>query len=111
MFKTMPRSDLVGMISPCPADWIGRHRPASLVTSRDRKERTMNGDFGAFVAILDAQRLVRAQVEFSDPRDEQPSRIRRAVVALGQRFASILTKERDLLKRRDSARHVVASGD
>jgi hypothetical protein len=71
----------------------------------------MNGDFGAFVAILDAQRIIRAQIEFSDPRDEQPSRISRAVAALGQRFSSILTKERDTLKRRNSALHAAASGD
>jgi hypothetical protein len=70
----------------------------------------MNGNYSGFVAILDAQRLIRAQFEYEDPGEEGPSRIRRAVAAIGQRFASIVAKEPEASERRDLT-HPVPSGD
>jgi hypothetical protein len=63
----------------------------------------MNGNYSGFVAILDAQRLVRAQLEYGDPGEEEPSRIRRAAAALRQQFASIVKYARQKSERPDVA--------
>jgi hypothetical protein len=71
----------------------------------------MSGELSGLVAILDAQRIIRAQLEYEDPGEERASRIRRAVAAIGQRFASIVAKEREASERRDVARDPVSIGD
>jgi hypothetical protein len=63
----------------------------------------MSGDYSGFVAILDAQRRIRAQIEYGDPREDGPSRIRQAAAALGQRFTSIVKYARQKPERFDAA--------
>ena len=71
----------------------------------------MNGNYSGFVAILDAQRAIRAQLEYDDPGEEGPSRIRRAAAALRQRFAPIATKVSQNSERHDVAQDPVSVGD
>jgi hypothetical protein len=71
----------------------------------------MYGDLGGFVAILDAQRRIRAQLEYDVPGEERPSRVRRAVAALGQQIASIVVKARETSERRDVAQDPSSIGD
>jgi hypothetical protein len=71
----------------------------------------MNGSISGLVAILEAQRLFRAQFEYEDPGEEEPSRVRRAAAALRERFAPIATKVSQNSERHDVARDPVSVGD
>lgn len=71
----------------------------------------MNEYSGGVIAMLDAQRRVRALVDYDNPAEERPSRIRRAGAAFGQRIASVVAKAREASVRRDLAQHSVSSGD
>jgi hypothetical protein len=71
----------------------------------------MNGDLGGFVAIIDAQRRIRAQIEYGDPSEEGPSRTRRAAASIGQQIASVVAKARETTKRRGVAQDPASIGD
>jgi hypothetical protein len=71
----------------------------------------MDGNISSFVSIIDVRRLIQAQLEFEDPGNERPSRIRWAVVALGRGFASIVAKAREHSERPELAKQPISSGD
>jgi hypothetical protein len=71
----------------------------------------MNSDFGGIVAILSAQKVIRAQLAEGEPEEERPSRIRRAAAGLRRQVASIVTRARVTSERREVAQHPVSLGD
>jgi hypothetical protein len=71
----------------------------------------MNGEYGYFVAILDVQRMVRAQFEYENLEEDRPSRTGRTAAALRQRCDSIVGKMRETSKRREVAQDPVSIGD
>jgi hypothetical protein len=64
-----------------------------------------------FVAIIDAQRIIQAQLDYKEPGEERPSRIRRAVAALGQSFGSIVKRSSATPERREVAQDSLSIGD
>ena len=71
----------------------------------------MGGYIGGYVAIIDSVRLVRAQLEYRALEEERPSRLRRAFVALGERFASIAKNARAFSAHREVVQDPASVGD
>lgn len=71
----------------------------------------MNEYSGGVIAMLDAQRRVRALVDYDNPEEARPSRIRRAGAAFSQWVASVVAKAREASRRRELAQHPVLGGD